>query len=124
MDSGLEELQRLWEEQQKEWERDRIRAMIQAYEGKKSEAASLISSAEGYLNEYDGWLDRMIRQYEVENHVIKGQIATEYNRVIGVAERERNIIKANYAGMIGEAASLAGLIQVKINELTDELNSI
>lgn len=122
-----EELQRQWEEEEeerKERERERIRAIIQSYENKKVEADSLISSAEGYLNEYDGWLAQMISQLEVNNDVIEGQIATEYNRVIGVAERERNIIKSNYDTMIGDAISLAGCIQKKIGELIDELNSI
>lgn len=124
MDSLISELERLWEEQQREWERDRIRDEIQKYENKKSEALSLISNAEGYLSEYDVWLDKIIKLYKIEDFMMQGQIVPEYNRVYDLAGNVRMDIISNYETTISSAVSLVGEIDKKISELIAELNSI
>lgn len=124
MDVLWEDLQRIWEEEEKERERDRIRALIQSYMNKQSEAYSLISSAEAYLNDYDSWMEKIITAYEVDNSIIRGQIATEYNRVYELAWEKKSIITSNYNTMISDAVSLTGKIQEKINELTIALNNV
>lgn len=124
LQDAWEELQREWEEQEKERERERIRALIQSYREKKAEALSMIGSAEGYLSEYGGWLDKIIRIYEVDNSMIRGQIETEYNRVYDMAKDEKNTIMENYEMMISDAASLANEIDKKIDDLTTDLNNV
>lgn len=123
-ESAWEELQREWEEQEKERQRERIRALIQSYVEMEAEASSLIGNAEGYLSEYDRWLDKIIRIYETDSYMIRGQIETEYNRVYDIAGEEQRIIISNYDAMIGDAVSLKDEIDKKIAELTAELNSI